>query len=281
MSWAAKPRLSAAIVEGIAVITEGNPISARDSAIKNAMRIAVEDIVLNSVKEEGLEIYKESLEDNIYKNCEDFIQSYKMLAEMQNEDTYSVTLQMNIFVDSIKKRLISLGISVVSHDTPRILLIIEEKTGVFLAEENFLMLYSISEDAISKKLTEGGFEVIDRNAVRNKIDIKEIRKGLSGDIHIASAIGKYLNADVVILGAANVKAEIGEIKAEINTKVFSVKREALIVERNEVTTVLTTDKILGTAQSLRNAVDKIIPVLIDFIKKGLTEDGGQRVDMVW
>src|SRR3989337_2950099 len=74
----AKPRLSTAIVEGVAVITEGNPISARDSAIKNAMRIAVEDIVLNSVKEEGLEIYKESLEDNIYKNCEDFIQSYKI-----------------------------------------------------------------------------------------------------------------------------------------------------------------------------------------------------------
>ncbi len=273
---AAKPRLSTVILEGEAEIADENYISARETAINNVMRKAVEDIVADSVNDpEILEANRESLEESIYRNYDDFIQSYKVLGETQDKNSYSVTLQMNIFEDSIKKRLSSLNIKFLSKDNLKIFLLIDERTGISVVEDNFLTLFSISEDAVSKKLTEAGFEVINRNAARNKLDVKELKKALAGDGNIASAIGKSFNADMVIIGTANIKFESGGVQAEINAKVFSVKKEKLIVERTEIGSVLTTDRLLGTAQSLRNGSEKISPVLIDFIKKGLAEDKGQ------
>ncbi len=270
LAEAAKPRLSTAVVEGTAVVTDGDLTLAKDSAIKNAMRSAVEDVVTNLTKEvEGLDVYKGSLEENIYNNYENFIQSYKILGEMQDKDTYSVTIQVNIFEDSIKKRLLSLGIASIKHDNKKILLIIDEKTNISLAEDNLLTLFSISEDAVSKMLTDTGFEIINRTAARNKIDLKDLKQAITGDGKIVYNIGKQFNADMVILGVAEVKAETGGVKAELNAKVYSVKKETLIIEKNEITNVLTTDKVIGIAQSLRNAADKVAPVLIDFIKKEL------------
>ncbi|MBI3814011.1 MAG: hypothetical protein HY279_06040 [Nitrospinae bacterium] len=265
---AAKPRLSTVILEGEAEVADENYISARETAIKNAMRKAVENIVADSVNDpEILEANRENLEESIYKNYDDFVQSYKVLGETQDKNAYSVTLQMNIFENSIKKRLTALNIKFLSKDSHKIFLIIDERTGISVVEDNFLTLFSISEDVVSKKLTEAGFEVINRNTARNKLDIKELKKALSGDGHIASAIGKSFNADMVIIGNANIKTETGGVQAEINAKVFSVKKEKLIVERNEIASVLTTDRLLGIAQSLRNGSEKILPVLIDFIKK--------------
>ncbi len=267
---AAKPRISTVIIEGTAVVIDGDLTLAKDSAVKNAMRSAVEDIVANFTKEvEGLETYKESLEENIYNNYENFIQSYKILGEMQDKDTYSVTIEANIFEDSIKKRLLSLGIASIKHDNKKILLIIDEKINISLADDSFLLLFSISEDAVSKMFGEAGFEVINRTSVRNKIDLKDLKQAITGDGKVVYNIGKQFNADIVILGAAEVKTETGGVKAELNAKAYSVKKETLIVERNEITNVLTTDKVIGIAQSLRNAADKVAPVLVDFIKKEL------------
>jgi len=267
---AAKPRLSTVVVEGTSSVTDGDLTLAKDIAIKNAKRSAVEDIVANFIKEiEGVEIYKESLEENIYNNYENFIQSYKILGDIQDKDTYSITIEVNIFEDSIKKRLLSLGIASIKHDNRKILLIIDEKTNISLAEDSFLFPFSISEDAISKMLRDAGFEVINRSFVRNKIDLKDLKQAITGDGKIVYSITKPFNADIVILGIAGVKAETGGVKAELNTKVYSVKKEALIGERDEITNVLTTDKAIGIAQSLRNAADKVAPVLVDFIKKEL------------
>ena len=278
-SEAAKPRISTVIIEGTAVVIDGDLTLAKDSAIKNAMRSAVEDVVTNFTKEvEGLDVYKGSLEENIYNNYENFIQSYKILGEMQDKDTYSVTIQVNIFEDSIKKRLLSLGIASIKHDNRKILLIIDEKTNISLAEDNLLTLFSISEDAVSKMLTDTGFEIINRTTVRNKIDLKELKQAITGDGKIVYNIGKQFNADMVILGVAEVKAETGGVKAELNAKVYSVKKETLIVEKNEITNVLTTDKVIGIAQSLRNAADKVAPVLVDFIKKELEGENKNKKD---
>src|SRR3989338_10191894 len=278
-SEAAKPRLSTAIVEGTSSVTDGDLTLAKDIAIKNAKRSAVEDIVANFIKEiEGVEIYKESLEENIYNNYENFIQSYKILGDIQDKDTYSITIEVNIFEDSIKKRLLSLGIASIKHDNRKILLIIDEKTNISLAEDSFLLLFSISEDAVSKMLTDTGFEIINRTTVRNKIDLKDLKQAITGDGKIVYNIGKQFNADMVILGVAEVKAETGGVKAELNAKVYSVKKETLIVEKNEITNVLTTDKVIGIAQSLRNAADKVAPVLVDFIKKELEGENKNKKD---
>ncbi|MBI3582860.1 MAG: flagellar assembly protein T N-terminal domain-containing protein [Nitrospinae bacterium] len=278
-SEAAKPRLSAAVVEGTAVVTDGDLTLAKDSAIKNAMRSAVTDVVTNFTKEvEGLETYKGSLEEKIYNNYENFIQSYKILGEMQDKDTYSVTIQVNIFEDSIKKRLLSLGIASIKHDNRKILLIIDEKTNISLAEDNFLLPFSISEDAVSKVLADTGFEIVNRTTVRNKVDLKDLKQAITGDGKIVYNIGKQFNADIVILGIAEAKTETGGVRAELNAKVYSVKKETLIVEKNEITNVLTTDKVIGIAQSLRNAADKVAPVLVDFIKKELEGENKNKKD---
>jgi hypothetical protein len=268
VSGAAKPRISTVIIEGTSVITDGDLTLAKDTAIKNAMRAAVEDTVSNFIRElEGLETYKDSLEENIYNNYENFIQSYKILGDIQDKDAYSVTIEANIFEDTIKKKLLSLGITSIKHNARRILLIIDERTNIPLAEDSFLALFSISEDAASKMLTDAGFEIINRTAVRNKVDLKDLKQAITGDGKVVYIMAKPFNADIVILGMAEVKAELGGVKAELNAKVYSVKKETLIVERNEITNVLTTDKVIGTAQSLRNAANKVTPLLIDFIKK--------------
>jgi len=269
-SEAAKPRLSTVIIEGVATVIDGDITLAKDTAIKNAMRNAVENIVTGLIKEtEELVMYKWSLEEGIYNNYEKFIQSYKILGDMQDKDTYSVTLQVNVFEDSIKKRLLSLGIASIESDNRRVLLIIEETTNLSLAGDNFLTFFSISEDVISKILTDAGFEIMNRASVRNRIDLEDFKKAITGEGDATYKIGKQVNANIMILGIAEIKAEIGSVKAELNTKVYSVKRETMIVERHEVTNVLTTDKILGTAQSLRSTAGKTALILIDFIKKEL------------
>lgn len=98
------------MTEGTTIVLEGNLARARNVAIangkRNALELAVNDLVPAGV---ALENY-DMINRNIYHRHEVFIDTYRILAETSRGDIYEVTLESVVALEKLRTTLVSLGL---------------------------------------------------------------------------------------------------------------------------------------------------------------------------
>jgi len=78
------------MVEGVSAIEGGRKDIARDHAIKDALRKAVEQAVGTLISSETVAENYEVLSDRIYSKAEGYVAEYKVLREKEEGDLYSL-----------------------------------------------------------------------------------------------------------------------------------------------------------------------------------------------
>ena len=78
------------MVEGVSSIERGRKDIARDHAIKDALRKAVEQAVGIFISSETVVENYEVLSDSIYSKAEEYVAEYKVLREKEEGDLYSL-----------------------------------------------------------------------------------------------------------------------------------------------------------------------------------------------
>ena len=113
--------------EGVGVIESGNTASARDQAIRDGLRIAVEQAVGTLVASETLVQNYEVLRDQIYSKTQGYIQDYAIVDEKEEGTLYRVTVKAQVAQGNLQEDLMALGLLMQRKHMPRIMLMVAEQ----------------------------------------------------------------------------------------------------------------------------------------------------------
>jgi hypothetical protein len=125
--------------QGTAVINDGDESSARNAAIRDALRKAVEQSVGVIVSSQTtVENYK-LLSDRIYSNTSGYVHDYKIINEGASNNIYNVTIQATIGTKHLKDDLGAIGLLMKQKRMPRVaVIILEQNIGKKRMESSLL-----------------------------------------------------------------------------------------------------------------------------------------------
>lgn len=192
------------LVEGTAALTEaGTADIARDHAIKDALRKAVEQGVGTYINSESKVQNFQLLSDRIYSQASGYVSSYKILSESQEGGLYRVAIRAKVKLDRLQDDLSAIGILVEEQGRPRIMVVVKELASLddFTVDAGLMsqqMLETMILDAFQSK----GFPVVDAATVETNLKKDQLKLILEGDTRAAQLLGMKAGAEVIIAGTA-------------------------------------------------------------------------------
>ena len=277
-------QITSITVEGIGAIVKGDHAIAKDNAVNDALRKAVEQAVGTLVQAQTLVDKYQLISDEIYTKSQGDIKKYSVISERPdlNQGILKVTIQADVSIGDIKNDLNAIGLLLERKNKPRMMVIIDEKIGS--AESGYTPNLSESETVIIQKFTEKGFNFVDQATVKKNIKRNMALQAIAGDDSAAAAIGLEYGAEAVIIGNAVAKlagkgiagTEMKSIHASVTARAVKADTGEILATASEKGATAHLDETVGGALAIKKASEKIASNLIDqIITKWSGEVGGQ------
>jgi len=188
------PALQTVIAEGVGAGTD--KAKARDEAIADAQRRAVEQGVGLYIKSETLVANFELIEDSIYRHSEGYVHTYEIVSE--NYDTekelYWVKIKADVRTGKLEEDLDDLWERLRVAGNPRVLIDIEQVSSI---ADPDLVRSTITDELVSL-----GFEVFDEGYLDKARENTALKMLRGGNINAVSVMALQGKSDVVIVGRA-------------------------------------------------------------------------------
>jgi len=277
-------QITSITVEGIGAIVKGDHAIAKDNAVNDALRKAVEQAVGTLLQAQTLVDKYQLISDEIYTKSQGYIRKYSVISERPdlNQGILKVTIQADVSIGDIKNDLNAIGLLLERKNKPRMMVIIDEKIGS--AESGYSPNLSESETVIIQKFTEKGFNFVDQATVKKNIKRNMALQAIAGDDSAAAAIGLEYGAEAVIIGNAVAKlagkgiagTEMKSIHASVTARAVKADTGEILATASEKGATAHLDETVGGALAIKKASEKIASNLIDqIITKWSGEVGGQ------
>ncbi|RPI76300.1 MAG: hypothetical protein EHM45_13355 [Desulfobacteraceae bacterium] len=179
-------------------VADGNSAQARDEALNDALRKAVEQGVGTFVSAELTVEQEQLVEDKIYTASSGYIENYKIDREGPKGNQYQVEITAQVKLGKLSNDLKSIGVLMEKKRYPRTAVLVYSKEidttfpGVSLEGNNSV------ENWVEKSLLDKDFQLVDLAQVGYK---KEMETSLSaGDPNKAAKIAKNFGAEVLVAG---------------------------------------------------------------------------------
>ena len=284
VSPAYSQQITTITVEGIGAIVKGDLAIAKDNALNDALRKAVEQAVGTLVQAQTLVDKYQLISDEIYTKSQGYIKKYAIISERPdiNQGILRINIQADVSIGDIRNDLNAIGLLIERKGKPRMMVIIDEKIGS--AESGYSTNLSESETVIIQKFTEKGFNFVDEATVKKNIKRNMALQAIAGDDSAAASIGLEHGAEVVIIGSAVAKlagkgiagTEMKSIHASITVRAIRADTGEIISSASEKGATAHLDETAGGALAIRKAGEKLASSLIDqIIAKWSGEVGGQ------
>src|SRR3990172_13091627 len=186
--------------EGVASVG-ADPAAARDKAIEDGLRRAVEQAVGTMVESETAVENYQLLSDRIYSRSSGYVKNYEIISEKREGNLLRVTLSASVSSGDLNGDLAAIGLLQKRMKYPRVVVMVAED-NIFNA--NSWQLYSVSnsqsESTIIAALKAKGFNVVDPNYLRKSVSANDARAAWEGNHDVAGRVGRKLGAEVVIVG---------------------------------------------------------------------------------
>ncbi|MBI5492212.1 MAG: flagellar assembly protein T N-terminal domain-containing protein [Deltaproteobacteria bacterium] len=222
LSMADEPAESKTIeATGTATISPDNAAAARDAAIGDALRKAVEQAVGTLVSSETMVENYQVLSDNVYTRTQGYIRSYAVIKEAQAQGLYQVTVRAIVGVGPLEDDLGAMGLLQRKVQRPRVLFMISEKN---IGHRYYSFWWwgrseyrgetvdiSSAETSLKELFGKKGFNVVDIMAARSGVatgsisapfEVQDAFKVEDLTQTAVRQIGREINADVVVYGKA-------------------------------------------------------------------------------
>ncbi len=275
------------ITEGVAAIIGGNTAVARDKAIDDALRKAVEQAVGTVISSDTMSENYKVIHDKIIAQTAGYVERYKILSEQPEGDLFRIRIQAEIGRANLMNDLRALGLLHVLKEKPKVMVLIDEKVGGLYgttAWENV----GQAESTIMEKLLNSGFNVVDSQTVRANITRDKALRMLEGDNRAAAAEGLKYGAQVVITGKAFSKNAGGRlygtrmqsIQATLQARVVRTDTGKVISSRSATGTQAHIDELQGGALAIKEASTKLSDDLIrDIVRQWSGEVYGRSQEI--
>ncbi len=178
------------IAEGVAPIKNGDIESAKNAALLDAKRNAVDQVGSEVISETVVSNYQ-LVRDRIISKVAGYVHQYKILEEGKRGKNYYVKIRAKVSAEALKNdaRMIY-----AQMNKPRIMILITE------VKDNKAQLSSQGENALIGFFKEKGFQIVDASRVKAKIERSKLRILAEGNELQAAKLGYREGAEVVITG---------------------------------------------------------------------------------
>jgi len=171
---------------GLATIYNNAVDVARDKALDNAQRNAVEEkvgVMVTSVSEvENFELKM----DQILSESRGFISNYQIVSEGREGNTYKVSIDADVETGRLKDRMAAVQLVMARKSKPRLMLILNGRQKAHAVAEASMTRYFLSQ----------GFKIIDSSqSQKTAADFA----ALSQDSRALSSMARQYGAEIVIL----------------------------------------------------------------------------------
>ncbi|MBW2566453.1 MAG: hypothetical protein JRE24_06140 [Deltaproteobacteria bacterium] len=181
----------------------GKSAKARDEAVYDALRNAVEQGVGTYISSETTVEQMTLVEDRIYSESRGYIKSYEILQEGLQEGIYQVRISAIVKMEQLAEDLESIGLLIRKKRNPRVMVVVySEKVnspywGV-VQEGN-----RNAENQIESRLMAKRFQLVDAGQVKRKKELEALL--LQGNPSMASKMAKDFGAEILV--EANVRRD--------------------------------------------------------------------------
>ena len=270
---------------GLGVIYSGDIAKAKDDAVKDAIRNAVEQQTGMFLDSQTMIEMFETLEDSIYARATAYVLNYRIVSEGYGsfENSYEVEVECTIARSMLQAKLDEMDVRTLTAliGNPRIMMIIEEEN---LLEGYHYYWYDTldmgtTEMTLQEIFLEKDFPLVDAAQARRNVDRDMVKAALTGDPLAAAEIGLQYGAEYVLTGKAVVKGSeivaygvtagsgMKSYQATCNIKVYETDTASLIASTSKSDKTAHTDDLAGGNEALRRAAKAASGVVIGQILK--------------
>ena len=283
---AGEPAVVASSAEGFAAIVQGNTALARDQAINDALRKAVEQTVGTMISSDTVVENYTLLSDRIYSRSQGYIQNYHIISEgTAGENLYQVTVQAAVATGTLENDLGALGLLMARKNMPRVMIMVAEQNvgyhhynfwwGVKTGEADL----SITENILMEKLLGKGFNVVDHSVSTKTKELSKAYSIVSLDNNTVSRIGKLYDAEVVIYGKAVAKlagsvmgTSMKSSQADISLRVVNTDNAQVLATATHHGSAVHVNEVTAGTEALRRATEELSDNLVSQIISRWSQD---------
>ena len=248
------PDIREVTVNGMGSITGGDVAHAKDDAVEDALRNAVEQTLGTMIQSETLAQNFTVVEDNIYSKSQGYIQKYDIVRQgKSNDQMYEVTVRALVKVSKLKDDLDAISTLMRRKKMPRLMVMIDEKNiGETATAAHYLEAdLNTAESELMNKFMEKGFRFVDAATVKQNLNREKEAAILEGDVKQAAAVGRRSGAEVVLVGKALAKAtEVEAFGARIRSQQSTVTVRAIRTDTGDIIAT-------GTEQGKTSHIDDV------------------------
>jgi len=267
---------------GVAPFSAGDEAKARDMAIQDAMRKAVEQAVGTMVAAETAVENYQLIRDSVLTKTQGYIQKYDVVSAGAKGNLYEVIISATVAVENLKNDLAALGLLHAQVEKPRVLFMIAEQN---IGQEYYVFWWygksefkgqhfdmAASETAMKEEFINKGFNIVDISVATGKIDISNAYRIADLTDTGAKEIGRKLGAEVVVKGKALAKAgprtagsSVGSYVADITASAIRVDNGAVLASGRGHGVSRNISEVTGGTEALERAARELSGKMIDQI----------------
>ncbi len=261
------------LAEGVAALpSRGGVDIARDHALDDALRKAVEQGVGTFISSETKVENFQLLSDRIYSQSTGYVSSYKVITEGLEGALYRVVIRTKVKTEDIENDLAAIGILVLEQGRPRIMVVVKELGGsADIVVDDRLMSQTMVETMILDGFRQKGFPVVDAATVRLNLEKQQLKRMLEGDNKAAVLVGLKSGAEVIVTGtAARSSKSVFVAGMQRRFYRFQMSARAINTETGEVlgASATSTELPFSEDEARRRAADTTSAELISDILSG-------------
>ena len=188
-------------VDGVAAIVNDDLAVARDRAIDDAKRKAVEQVAGSQVSAESITQNFQLVEDRIYSRANGFVQRYRIVEEHREQGVYKVRIEAEV-----DDRSLASDLSLIMKARPRVIVMIAEQNvgkngfSYWWGAKGFVSDMDILQNALIQAWQPRGFKFIDPALLSDELTVKGALRSPGLSNKAAIKISRDADADVAIVG---------------------------------------------------------------------------------
>lgn len=255
--WSAAQEESVQIVEteGLGSIMNNDVANARDQAVNDAQRNAVEQAV-------GVMIWSETVVENfmltqdvILSNTSGYVAGYEVMDEGQEDDyTYKVTIRATVKTGKLREDGEAIASIIERVGKPRIMVLMDEQIVDLDGTATSLGLSEIAIMNTFLKKSEK-FDFLDPSTVQANLDKAQARAAINGDVGAAAAIARMNGADAIIVGnAQSKKKQVEAFNLKIEKSDAKVSARVIWADTGRIITSSTSSAFKNVGVELQTGV---------------------------
>lgn len=251
-------------VTGLGSILANDVAAARDKAIDDAMRKAVQQALGTHIKSETLVKNFQLVEDRILSWSSGYVTKYDIVREGAGKyDTYEVEMRALVNLSDLKSDDNALA-ELLEKENPRVMVMIAEQN---IGDTDRLHYFEVdmtsAETAIIDAFRSKGFEVIDPRMAKANQDRDAVLAALEGDAKQAAAIAAAQQAELIVTGKAAAKVATGfnlggmkSCQANLTVRVVRAGDARIVATASEHAAHPHIDELTGGTMAIEKAAKK-------------------------